>query len=120
MSNENKHFLKDGAVVLYTRNGSSTYHVRIKVPRVNGYIVKSTGCRDLHEAIQFATNLYEDLRYKERHNLEVRAHTFQSVYLKWLSEYKNQLSVHRRKFVEGTARRYFLPFLGRVDELTQV
>ena len=79
MSYENKHAVRDGRVVLYTRNSKPTFHARIKIDGIAGYIVKSTKRQSVPEAMRVAEELYEDLRYKARHGLEVKAHTFTSV-----------------------------------------
>lgn len=47
MSYGNKHMIKDGRMVLYTRDGSAIYHARLSVEGVPGYAVKSTKQRSL-------------------------------------------------------------------------
>ncbi|MBG05026.1 MAG: hypothetical protein CMM59_13235 [Rhodospirillaceae bacterium] len=69
MSYENRHILRDGRIVLYTRNNRPTYHVRLKLDGHKGYIVKSTKRKSLAEATVVAEDLYDDLRYKIRHGL---------------------------------------------------
>ena len=112
MPYENKRPLRDGKVVLYTRNGQPTFHARIKIDGVEGYVVKTTKCQTLPEAMRVAEELYEDLRYKARHGLEVKAHTFTSVWHRWRTANTLVLSSYRLKFFDGTAKRYFLPFFG--------
>ena len=63
MSYENRHTLRNGDIVLYTRNGSPTYHARLKIPGVSGYVVKSTKRKDLIEA-SGSRRPYDDLKYK--------------------------------------------------------
>lgn len=79
MSYGNKHEIKDGRIVLYTRDGSAIYHARISVEGVRGYIVKSTKQRALDKAREVAENLYDDLRYKVRHGEEIGVHTFRTI-----------------------------------------
>lgn len=122
MSYENKHVLRDGRITLYTRNDRATYHVRLKVEGHKGYIVKSTRRRTLAEAVRVAEDLYDDLRYKVRQGLEIRAHTFQSMWKRWEEANQNILSDHRMRFIRGTANRYFIPYFGdkAIEELSHV
>ncbi|MBL4749570.1 MAG: tyrosine-type recombinase/integrase [Amylibacter sp.] len=112
MSYENKHTLRDGRIFLYTRNERPTYHVRLKIEGNKNYIVKSTKRRTLAEAVRVAEDLYDDLRYKVRHGLEIKPHSFNSLWLRWKAANQNLLSTHRMKYFSGTAERYFLPYFG--------
>ena len=69
-----KHVLRDGRITLYTRNRNPTFHARLKVEGAKGYIVKSSKRTSLAEAVRWAEDLYDDLRYKVRHGLEVTVH----------------------------------------------
>jgi integrase len=115
MSYENKHVYRDGKITLYTRNGSPTYHARIKVDGVKGYIVKSTKRKSPEEAFAFAEDLYDDMRYRVRHGLEVRPHDFGSMWKKWYAANQHSLSIHRQRYLVGTSDRYFLPYFGEVS-----
>src|SRR5262245_46742214 len=115
MSYENRHVFRDGAIVLYTRNGQPVFHARLKVEGKSGYVVKSTKCNDLQAARKFAEDLYDDLRYKVRYGLEVNVHTFESVYKKWVRENQPALSEPRFRYINGTANRYLLPFFGKMS-----
>lgn len=115
MSYENKHVLRDGAITLYTRNGRPTYHCRLKLDGHKDYIVKSTKRTALIEAARVAEDLYDDLRYKVRHGLEVQPHTFETMWKRWLGNNRNLLSEHRIRYIEGTANRYFLPYFGSMS-----
>ena len=112
MSYENKHILRDGRIVLYTRNNRPTYHARLKIEGNKGYIVKSTKRRTLAEAVRVSEDIYDDLRYKVRHGLEIKPHSFSSLWMRWKNANQNLLSIHRMKFFIGTTERYFLPYFG--------
>ena len=112
MSYDNKHVFRDGKITLYTRNGQPTFHTRLKVEGHKGYIVRSTHRTELADAARFADDLYDDLRYKVRQGLEIRPHTFETMWKRWLTANQNLLSVHRMKYIEGTTRRYLLPYFG--------
>lgn len=113
MAYENKHVLRDGRIVLYTRNSSGLYHVRLSVDGIEGYVTKSTKQRQLDRAREFAENLYDDLRYKVRHGEETGVHSFRTIWERWLRANQATLSVHRKRYIIGTATRYLLPFLGK-------
>lgn len=112
MGYENRHVLREGRIVLYTRNGRPTFHARLSVDGIDGYIVKSTKKTSLDEAKRVAEELYDDFRYKMRHGLEIGTHTFSSLWQRWQQAHRHSLSVHRLKYIEGTLNRYLLPFLG--------
>lgn len=113
MSYENKVVLRDGAILLYTRNGGGVYHARLSVEGVSGYVVKSTKHRSLDRAREFAENLFDDLRYKARHGEETGVHSFRTIWDRWLKTHQDILSFHRRRYITGTATRYLLPFFGQ-------
>lgn len=113
MAYENKHTFRDGAVVLYTRNGSSIYHMRLSVDGLAGYIALTTKQRSLDLARVVAENKLDDLRHNVRHGLEVGIHSFKTIWERWLKAQGVNLSTHRKRYILGTANRYFLPFFGK-------
>lgn len=112
MTYENKVVLRDGCIVLYTRNGGGIYHARLSVDGISHYVVKSTKQRSLDRAREVAENLYDDLRYKVRHGEEIGVKSFRTIWDRWLKAHQDTLSFHRRRYITGTATRYLLPFLG--------
>ncbi len=113
MAYQNKTSLREGRILLYTRNGSPTYHCRLSVDGMESYVTKTTKERSLDRAREFAENLYEDLRYKVRHGQETGAQTFKSIWDRWLTAHNATLSFHRKRYITGSANRYLLPFLGQ-------
>jgi integrase len=107
-----RHVLRDGRITLYTRNGNPTFHARLKVEGAKNYIVKSSKRTSLAEAERWAEDLYEDLRYKARHGLEVRRHSFEALWKRWLRANEHALSPHRMRYIRGTSERYLLPYFG--------
>jgi integrase len=120
MSYADKHALRDGRIVLYTRNGSPNFHARLKVDGVRGYIVKSSKTASLAAAVRWAEDLYDDLRYKARYGLEVRRHSFEALWKRWLQANEHRLSPHRTRYIRGTVERYLLPYFGdrSLEEVT--
>ena len=95
-------------MIQYSRDGSPNFHARFEVEDVRGYIVKSNKTASLAPAVRWAEDLYDDLRYKARHGLEVRRHSFE--WKRWLQA--NEHSPHRTRYIRGTAERYLLPYFG--------
>jgi len=64
---ENRTFL-DGAIYLYRRKGSKRgkWDIRLKVHGHKGYIIRSSGTADEHEAYNRAYDLYLDCVAKQR------------------------------------------------------
>ena len=115
MSYGEKHVLRDGRITLYTRNGNPTFHARLKVEGAKGYIVKSSKRTSLADAVRWAEDLYDDLRYKVRHGLEVKPYSFEALWKRWLQANGHTLSAHRLRYIRGTADRYFLSYFGTLS-----
>lgn len=109
---KNPHYIRDGKILLYNRERSSVIQARLSVEGVKGYIVKSTGKRDFTEAARVAEEIYDDYRYRVRHDLDVGSYTFETLFNKWWSVTEQTLSVHRKRFITGTANRYLIPYFG--------
>ena len=107
------HQIRGTSLVIYKRKNSGAFQVRMNIEGVKGYIVKSSKKKSLDEAIETAEVMYEDYRYRVRHNLDIGTFNFSSLYKRWWRDHENTLSVHRQRFIEGTARRYLLPFFGK-------
>jgi hypothetical protein len=107
------HLLEGGSIFPYTRNGNPTFHAWLKLDGDRGYLkITSTGRRRPDEAYAVAKGWFDDLKYKSRHGLIVRSHTFSSAWRKWWVDAADQFSTARSRYLEGTANRYFLPFFG--------
>lgn len=57
---------REGAIYLYQRSDfkKPTWLCRIKVPNTKGYVTRSTGTGDEHQAFKFADDLYNQLLVK--------------------------------------------------------
>lgn len=121
---ENSHQLRDGAILVYTRPGrkKTRYQARLKVPGVEGYIIKSLKTGDLNEALTEAEDLFYELRAEQKLGLDVKVSgnlKFRDFHARFYAAHKNGLSVHRQKLHELFARKYFIPYLGehRVSDM---
>lgn len=114
----NKEWLRDGKILLYTRNNRPIYHCRLKIDGIPNYIIKSTKKKNLAEASRFAEELFDDLRYKQRHGMEIDHFLFKKVWKQWFDTHKVGLSDNRQRYHQGTANRYFIPFFGEKEVST--
>jgi integrase len=76
----------DGRVVLYKRDGlkNPKWQARISVPNSTGYKIVSTKTTQLHEAQNFAANLYEELYFKVKAGGSLKSKTFGQVLDEWV------------------------------------
>lgn len=70
---ENAQRLRDGAILVYTRPGrkKSTYQVRLKIPGVTGYVVRSLKTTDVNAALTQAEDLFYELRAEQKQGLDI-------------------------------------------------
>jgi integrase len=121
---ENSHSLRDGAILLYTRPGrkKATFQVRLKVPGVTGYIIKSLKTADINAATAEAEDLFYALRAEQKQGLDVRTAgnlKFRDLWKRFYAAHEGGLSVHRQKLHKLFANKYFIPYFGeqRVADL---
>lgn len=114
---ENHFWVVPDLVMIYTRARSSKYQVRIKNPN-GGYVVKSTGQKSQVDAIQSAIKLYGEMTYKIDRNLPLKDYTFRDLFEAWWKVESGSKSKHRVTFVEGTVKRYLIPYFQ--DELKNI
>ena len=108
------HKLRDGAITLHMRDDSSKWQVYINI-KGERPIRQSTGYNNLDEAKQFATNLYDECRYKQKQGIAIRTHGFSAIadmYVKELENNKdNSISAYRKhRTNNGNIQRYLKPF----------
>lgn len=72
MPRENYEWVVPDEAAIYTRPNSSKYQVRMKAPVKGGYIIKSTGKRDVVEARKHAQKMYYNLLLKIENKEEIK------------------------------------------------
>ncbi len=79
--------MRDGRVLLYQRADQKkrAWWVRIRVPGLTGYITRSTKTQNHAEAVLFAENLYDDLKYKSQQNLPIKSSRFKKVFADFMA-----------------------------------
>ena len=101
-------------VLIYQRAGSPKWQMRLKIPDRTGYVVKSTKQKDKGLAEEVARKEFNELSYKVDNNLEIKSYDFAQLYKEWWERERPSKGVPRRKYIEGTATRYLLPYFGEV------
>ena len=95
----------DGRIVLYKRadHDNPSWTVRIKIPRVKGFVVKSSKTKDEFEARRFAEDLYYQLEGRARRGELLLAPNLKKVFADW----SRSLSLESRskKYTDGNIRR---------------
>ncbi|BAE50927.1 tyrosine-type recombinase/integrase [Paramagnetospirillum magneticum] len=119
--------LRGGRIVLYTRadDRHGIWQARMRLGTDRTLVRRSMKTTDLAEAKRTAEELYEELRYKQRHDHPLKDQTFKQLAEDYVRKAKRdtlegRLSKGRLVLVEGTLRRYLLPFFGKrpINSLT--
>ncbi len=97
----------DGRIVLYKRadHRNPKWTVRLKVPTVSGFVVKSTKTTNDFEARRFAEDLYYRLEGKAHRGEPINSPTFRRVFSEWSRVPVAEQVVRTAKYVNGNVRR---------------
>jgi hypothetical protein len=97
----------DGRVVLYKRadHANPKWTVRLKIPTIEGFVVKSTKTTDDFEARRFAEDLYYRLEGKARRGEPINSPTFRRVFTEWSKVPVAEQVVRTARYVDGNVRR---------------
>ena len=112
----NREELRDGRILLYQRADQKkrAWWVRIRVPDRTGYITRSTKTQNHAEAVRFAENLYDELRYKTQHGMPIKSSRFKEVFTKFMKDQiDGGMSIHRQKVFWSFGNRYWAEFFGQ-------
>lgn len=110
---------REGRILLYKRPNSKNFQCRLRVKGIKGYTVKSCDTSNLGEAVQFAEDLYDNLRFKKLNNLPLKTKTFKQIFDEWFQ--KADKSEKRQEFYQGRAKLYWFPYFGnyKIEEITE-
>ena len=110
---------REGRILLYKRPNSQKFQCRLRVKGIKGYTIKSCDTSNLGEAVQFAEDLYDNLRFKKLNNLPLKTKTFKQIFDEWLQ--KADKSGDRQEFYQGRAKLYWFPYFGdyKIEDITE-
>ncbi len=113
--------------MLYKRadHQNPKWTVRIKIPTIKGFLVKSTKTTDDFEARRFAEHLYYQLEGKAARGEPINTPTFRKVFAEWAKVPVAEQVVRSASYVNGNVRRveiWALPYFADVtiDRVTDL
>ena len=108
---------REGRILIYKRPNSKNFQCRLRVKGIKGYTIKSCDTSNLGEAVQFAEDLYDNLRFKKLNNLPLKTKTFKQIFDEWFQ--KADKSEDRQEFYQGRAKLYWFPYFGnyKIEEI---
>ena len=97
----------DGRIVLYKRadHQNPKWTARLKIPTIEGFVVKSTKTTDDFEARRFAEDLYYRLEGKARRGEPINSPAFRRVFSEWSKVPVADQVVRSARYVNGNVRR---------------
>lgn len=117
----------DGRIVIYKRadHRNPKWTVRLKVPTVSDFVVKSTKATEDFEARRFAEDLYYRLEGKAHRGEPINSPTFRRVFAEWSRVPVAEQMVRTAKYVNGNVRRVELWALQyfadtTIDRITEI
>ena len=114
--------IADGQITLYRRDDvrDALWQCRIKMKGHRGYIRRSTGQKELEKAEHAAWQILGELTQRTAQNLPLKNKNFTEVASSFLRDAETRFregrtSEGRFLVVQGTLKRYLLPFFGRKE-----
>ncbi len=110
---------REGRILIYKRPNSKNFQCRLRIKGIKGYTIKSCDTSNLGEAVQFAEDLYDNLKFKKLNNLPLKTKTFRQIFDEWFK--KADKSVYRQDFYQGRAKLYWFPYFGdyKIEDITE-
>jgi hypothetical protein len=103
--------LRDGRILLFHRSDTKggTWHMRLRIAEVTGYIQQSTNTSSLAEANQIANDKFDSLRNLVKSGLSTKPPTFNEYWHYW---FERELATgawkdHRVRWHKSYFKRYF-------------
>jgi len=107
---EDEFTIRDGIITLYRRADSPSKVYQCRFMANGKCIRRSTKESNRDEAAAAAGEIYDEIKFKLRHDMPIGSKNFKAVWEEWKSSVS--LSDHRRAYIKSTERNYVLPFFG--------
>ncbi len=104
---------REGRILIYKRPNSNNFQCRLRIEGIRGYIIQSCKTSNLGNAVKFAEDTYDNLRFKKLNNLPLKSKTFTQIYNDWFA--KADKSEYRQDFYQSRAKLYLKPYFGDYD-----
>lgn len=110
---------RDRRILLYKRPNSKNFQCRLRVEGIKGYIIQSCKTPNLGNAVKYAEDTYDNLRFKKLNNLPLKTKTFRQIFNDWFA--RADKSEYRKDFYISRAKLYLFPYFGNynIDEITE-
>ena len=108
--------LREGKLVVFTRDRSPFFQCRIKLPRMP-YVYKSLETRDKEAAVRLAEDIFAEARFKHENGLSIKPRSFKNVAREYLENMWSQVDAGRileKKYHDHrkVIGRYLVPYFG--------
>ncbi len=107
---EDEFTVRDGRITLYRRADSPSKVYQCRFMADGKCIRRTTNEANRHDAASVAGEIYDEIKFKIRHNMPIGSKSFKAVWGEWKSSVS--LSKDRRAYIKSIESRYILPFFG--------
>ncbi len=105
--------IRDGKITLYTRSIGNNAIWQCRFMAQGKCIRRSTKETSTSAASAVAGDLYDEIKFKIKHDMPIGLTTFEVVWKRWFTIQQTHLSTHRLKYAKSVANAHFLPHFGK-------
>ncbi len=110
--------VRDGKITLYKRNLKNSAVWQCRFMAQGKCIRRSTKEASLSAATAAAEDLYDETKFKIKHNMPIGLATFETIWKKWIiikqgTEKTWSVGGHRLRYATSVANAHFLPYFGK-------
>jgi len=110
--------IRDGKITLYKRNLKNNAVWQCRFMAQGKCIRRSTKETSVSAATRAAEDLYDETKFRIRHNMPIGLATFETIWKKWIVIMQSTTPTwsaggHRLKYANSVAHAHFLPYFGK-------
>ncbi len=110
--------IRDGKITLYMRNLNNNAIWQCRFMAKGKCIRRSTKEIQVESAKQIAMDLYDETKFRIKHDMPISLLTFEAVWKKWIVIMQNTTETwapggHRLRYATYVSRAHFLPYFGK-------